>query len=153
MSAVFAAFGIDWRLLLINSLNFGILLLALWYFLYAPILKMLEARRQKVAEGVADAEAAAAKLADIKREESAMLSKAGAEADEVLAKARKAAEEKGRALLAESQAAAAASLKEAEAQAAALKQEALEESKKEVAKLVVLGMERSFANLPAGRQE
>lgn len=144
MSAVFAAFGVDWRLLLINSINFGILLLALWYFLYAPLTKMLEARRQKVAQGVSDAEAAAVKLADISREESTMLSKAGAEADEVLAKARKAAEEKGRAMLAQSEAAAAASLKEAAAQAAALKAEAIEESKKEVAKLVVLGMERAM---------
>ncbi len=144
MSAVFAAFGIDWRLLLIDSINFGVLLLALWYFLYAPLTKMLEARRQKVAQGVEDADAAAAKLADIQHEESILLSKAGAEADEVLARARKAAEEKGRTMLAASEAAAAASLKEAEAQAAALKAEAIEESKKEVAKLVVLGMERSM---------
>ena len=142
MSAVFAAFGIDWRLLLIDSINFGVLLLALWYFLYAPLTKMLEARRQKVAQGVEDADTAAAKLADIKHEQSAMLSRAGAEADEVLAKARKNAEEKGRAMLVASEAAAAASLKEAEAQAAALKAEAIEESKKEVAKLVVLGMEK-----------
>jgi F-type H+-transporting ATPase subunit b len=142
MSAVFAAFGIDWRLLLIDSINFGLLLLALWYFLYSPLTKMLEARRQKVLLGVHDADAAAAKLADIQHEQSAMLSKAGAEADEVLAKARKAAEERGRAMLAESEAAAAASLQEASAQAAALKAEAIEESKKEVAKLVVLGMEK-----------
>ena len=42
----------------------------------------------------------------------------------------------------QSEAAAAASLKEAEAQAAALKSEAIEESKKEVAKLIVLGMQK-----------
>jgi F-type H+-transporting ATPase subunit b len=142
MSAVSAAFGIDWRLLLIDSINFGVLLLALWYFLYAPLTKMLESRRQKVVQGVQDAEAAAAKLADIKHEEGKMLGRAGAEADEVLSKARKAAEEKGRAMLAASEAAAAASLKEAEAQAAALKAEAIEESKKEVAKLIVLGMQK-----------
>ena len=147
MSAVFAAFGIDWRLLLIDSINFGILLLALWYFLYAPITKILEARRQKVAQGVSDAEAAAAKLADIKHEQSALLSKAGAEADEVLAKARKAAEEKGRAMLAQSEAAVAASLKEAEAQAEALKVQAIEESKKEVAKLIVLGIEKGMQKI------
>jgi F-type H+-transporting ATPase subunit b len=144
MSQFLTAFGIDWRLLLINVINFGVLLAALYYFLYGPLLKVLEERRAKVNKGVADADAATAKLADIKREEGAMLSKAGAEADEVLARARKAAEEKGSAMLAQSQAAAAASLREAEAQGAALKAEAIEESKKEVAKLVVLGMERSM---------
>jgi F-type H+-transporting ATPase subunit b len=142
MSAVFAAFGIDWRLLLIDSINFGILLLALWYFLYTPITKMLEARRQKVAQGVSDAEAAAVKLADIQHEQSALLSKAGAEADEVLAKARANAQEKGQAMIAQSEMAAANVVKEAEAQAVALKAEAIEESKKEVAKLIVLGMQK-----------
>ena len=84
MSAVFAAFGIDWRLLLIDSINFGILLWALWYFLYAPLTAMLEARRQKVIQGVHDADAAATKLAEIEGEAGHMLAKAGAEADDVL---------------------------------------------------------------------
>ena len=146
MSAVFAAFGIDWRLLLIDSINFGVLLLALWYFLYAPLTKVLEARRQKVIQGVHDADAASAKLADIEHEQSAMLGRAGAEADEVLSKARAAADLKGRALLAQSEAAAASVLKEAEAQAIALKAEALEESRQEVAKLIVLGMQKVGAH-------
>ena len=47
MGQVLAAFGIDWRLLLINSINFGLLLLALWYFLYGPLMKMLEEAPQK----------------------------------------------------------------------------------------------------------
>ncbi len=142
MSAVFAAFGIDWRLILIDSINFGVLLFALWYFLYEPLTRMLEVRRQKVAQGVLDAEEAAQKLADIQHKESEILSHAGAEADEVLAKARASAQEKGKALLAQSEAAAAQLLKEGAAQAAALKAEALEESKKEVAKLIVLGMQK-----------
>jgi F-type H+-transporting ATPase subunit b len=142
MSQFFAAFGIDWRLLLINVINFGVLLYGLYYFLYNPLLKVLEERRAKVQKGVHDAEAAAVKLREIEGERAGMLAKAGSEADEVLAKARTNADEKGRALVAQAQAAAASVAKEAEAQAAALKAEAIEESKKEVAKLVVLGMEK-----------
>ncbi|HEV8666877.1 MAG TPA: ATP synthase F0 subunit B [Candidatus Paceibacterota bacterium] len=142
MSQFFTAFGIDWRLLLINVINFGVLLAGLYYFLYEPLLGMLEARRAKVQKGVHDAEAAAAALSQIEGERAGMLSKAGAEADEVLARARKAADEKAHAIRMASEAAAAASIKEAEAQAAALKAEAIEQSKKEVAKLVVLGMEK-----------
>ncbi|HEY5383337.1 MAG TPA: F0F1 ATP synthase subunit B, partial [Candidatus Paceibacterota bacterium] len=80
MGQVFAAFGIDWRLLLIDSINFGLLLLALWYFLYAPLTKMLEVRRQKVAGGVLDAEAAEAKLREIEEATGGILAKAGTEA-------------------------------------------------------------------------
>ncbi len=142
MGQFLAAFGIDWRLLLINVINFGVLLYGLYYFLYHPLLKLLEDRRAKVQKGVHDAEAAAVALNQIESERSGMLADAGKEADEVLAKARANAQEKGQSMLAQSEVAAANMLKEAEAQAAALKVEAIEESKKEVAKLVVLGMEK-----------
>jgi F-type H+-transporting ATPase subunit b len=145
MSAVFAAFGIDWRLLLIDSINFGLLVLALWYFLYAPLMRVLEARRQKMAEGVHDAEQAAIKLREIEAAKSGILAEAGQEADEMLKKARKAAEEKERAMVAAAEAAAARTTTEAAAAAAELKVQAIEESKQEVAKLVVLGMEKMLA--------
>lgn len=146
MSAVFAAFGIDWRLLLINSINFGLLLLALWYFLYAPLMRVLEERRQKVAGGVHDAEAAEIKLREIEAAKHGILAGAGAEADDLLKKARLAGQEKERALVAAAEAAAARINTDAQKQAAELKAQALEESKQEVAKLVVLGMEKVMAN-------
>ncbi len=142
MSDLFAAFGIDWRLLVINLINFGLLLSALWYFLYAPLTNMLEERRRKVAEGVADADEAARQLADIESSRADMLAKAGSEADEVIAAARSAAQAKGHEIVSASEASAQALLKDAEAQAAELKREAIEESKQEVAKLIVLGMEK-----------
>ncbi len=146
MSAVFAAFGIDWRLLLIDSINFGLLLLALWYFLYTPLLRVLEERRQKVAGGVRDAEAAEIKLREIEAAKHGILAGAGAEADELLKKARLAGQEKERSLVAAAEAAAARVTADAQKQAAELKAQALEESKQEVAKLVVLGMEKVMVN-------
>ena len=38
MNELFAAFGIDWKLLLAQGVNFGIVLVALWYFLYRPVM-------------------------------------------------------------------------------------------------------------------
>lgn len=142
MNQLFAAFGIDWRLLLINLFNFGLLLAALWYFLYGPLTKMLEERRQKVIEGVDAARDARHRLEEIERSRAAMLAAAGKEADEVLSQARLAAAAKERELLGASEASAAALLREAEAQAKELEREAIEKSKQEVAKLIVLGMEK-----------
>lgn len=142
MGELFAAFGLDWRLLIINLINFGVLTLALWYFLYGPLTKMLEDRRQKVIQGVEDAEAAALRLSEIETAKSDIMAAAGAEADEVLKKARAAGIEKERSIIAASEAAAARTIQEGEAQAAELKAQALQESKQEVAKLVVLGMEK-----------
>jgi F0F1-type ATP synthase membrane subunit b/b' len=90
MGQFFTAFGIDWRLLLINAINFGVLLAGLYYFLYDPLLGALEARRKKVAQGVTDADAAALKLSEIEAATSGMLANAGKEADEVLKKAKNA---------------------------------------------------------------
>lgn len=145
MQEILSTFGIDWRLLLINALNFALVLLVLWYFLYTPLVRILESRRQKVAEGVRAAEAAKEKLGEIKRSKSVVLARAGKEADDVLAHARRAAAAKEKELLLQGEAAAARILKEAEGEAKELKERALAESRQEVAKLVVLGIEKVMA--------
>jgi len=143
MNALFDAFGIDWRLLIINLLNFGLLLAVLWYFLYGPLTKTLESRRQKMAEGVRNADEAEVRLQEIENARGDMLSAAGKDADEVVAKARSLANDKQRELIAQGEASAQALLSEAQSQAAEMKREAIAESKAEVAKLIVLGMERT----------
>ncbi len=142
MQQILSTFGIDWHLLLINAVNFGLLMLALWYFLYGPVMRMLEERRGKVAQGVRDAEEAAEKLAEIEHSRAGALAAAGKEADALVAAARAIGADKERELLAKGEAAAATLLRDAEAQAAELKAHSLEESKQEVAKLIVLGMEK-----------
>ncbi len=144
MQAILTTFGIDWRLLLVNIINFGLLLAALWYFLYGPVTKMLEERRQRVAQGVADAEAAAQKLAEVEVKRREVLGAAGKEADEILLGARSAGSAKERELVKKGESSAAAVLREAEAQAAELKTRAIDESRQEVAKLIVLGIEKAL---------
>ena len=142
MSAVLTTFGVDWRLLLINAINFGLLLLVLWYFLYAPVMKMLEERRARVVQGVRDAEAAAQKLREIEASRASALAAAGKEADALVAAARAAGAQKERDLVQKGEAAAQRAVAEAQAQAIELQRRSIEESKQEVAKLIVLGMEK-----------
>jgi len=142
MTQVFAAFGIDWRLLIINAVNFALLLVALWYFLYGPLTKMLETRREKLAQGVRDAEEAARQLRGIEASRAELLAAAGKEADTVLASARSAGAQKEHELKAAGETAAERAVAEARAQAQELKAQALAESKQEVAELIVLGIEK-----------
>ncbi|MSR70662.1 hypothetical protein EXS62_01325 [Candidatus Kaiserbacteria bacterium] len=144
MDAILTTFGIDWHLLLINAVNFGLLLAVLWYFLYAPVMRMLEQRRVVVSQGVRDAAAAAAALAETAQARALVLAEAGKEADSLAAAARAAGTKKERELAAKGEAAAAALVREAEAHAADLKARAIAESKQEVAKLIVLGMEKAL---------
>lgn len=145
MTGVLSTFGIDWRLLIINAVNFALLMAALWYFLYRPITDMLEERRMKVAKGVEDAQEAQRKLADIEGSRQVVLAQAGSEADQILMEARSAAEEKERDILARGEASASVLLRDASAEAQELKTRAIQESKEEVAKLIVLGMEKAMA--------
>ena len=142
MSELFSAFGIDWRLLLVDCINFGLLLLALWYFLYGPLTKMLESRRMKIAQGVQDAKDAGEKLAEIQSARAGMLADAGKEADMLVKDARATAVVKSKEIITAGEVAAANVMKSAEAQAQEMKAQAIAESKQEVAKLIVLGMER-----------
>jgi len=93
MEQVLSAFGIDWRLLIFNSINFGLMLLALTYFLYKPLMRILDERRGKVAQGVLDAQAAEEKLVEVEHSRQEVLAQAGFEADELLAHTRRAAAE------------------------------------------------------------
>ena len=145
MAQLFAAFGIDWRLLIINIINFSLLLLVLWYFLYSPLTTMLATRRQKVADGVRDADEAKHHLKQIEESRANLLAKAGQEADEVVAKARAAGLAKGQEIVSASELSAERLLKDAALSAEELKAQALRESKQEVAKLIVLGVERTLA--------
>lgn len=144
MEQVLATFGIDWRLLLINAANFGLLVFVLWYFLYEPVIKMLRERQERVTRGVRDAEEARKKLAEVEAARATTLAKAGKEADELLLRAREAGARKEEELAKAGEAAARAIVEEAGAQARELKTQALEESRHEVAKLIVLGMEKAF---------
>lgn len=144
MESILNTFGIDWRLLLVNAVNFGLLLAGLTYFLYKPILRMLEERRTKIAAGVAAAEAAERELANIEQSKAKTLTKAGKEADQIVAAARSAGTQKERELAAAGEAQAQARLREADMEAKDMKERALKESKEEVAKLIVLGMEKAF---------
>jgi len=144
MSQVLSVFGIDWRLLLINAVNFGLVLVALWYFLYAPVMRMLETRREKLAQGVRDADNAARSLSEIENSRAEVLAAAGKDADALVAAARAAGAQKERELMQKGEATAATLMRDASAQAAELQRRSIEESKQEVAKLIVLGMEKAF---------
>lgn len=144
MEKILTVFGVDWRLLVVNTINFGILLLALKYFIYSPVMDMLERRRKRIAEGVKNAELADKKLAETEASRSEVLAKAGKEADTLLAHGREKGTAKEKELIAAGEVAAESLLKDAENQARELKTQAIAESREEVAKLVVLGMEKMF---------
>jgi F-type H+-transporting ATPase subunit b len=84
-------FGVDWPHLGAQMISFGIVCAVLYFFAYKPILRMLDARRQQIASGLANAEKIKAELARIELERHEILAKAGIEGKGLVDDARAAA--------------------------------------------------------------
>lgn len=65
MTELIKHFGIDWRLLLAQAVNFLILLWILKRFAYGPILQMLKKRKEEIEKGLRYTKEAEKALADI----------------------------------------------------------------------------------------
>lgn len=142
MEQLLDAFGINWKLLLAQAVNFAIVLVALRYFFYKPVLAMLEKRRAAVAKGVEDAAAATAMLAGADTEVSKRVGAADVEAESIVSAAREAASAEKARLLKEAEARASAVTRDAEARAKETAAKSLRESEKEIARLAILAAEK-----------
>ncbi|MGD0252768.1 MAG: F0F1 ATP synthase subunit B [Verrucomicrobiota bacterium] len=83
--------GIQWKILLAQTISFSVVFFVLWRFAYRPVFNMLEARRQKIAEGLANAEKIKAELAHTEAERKRVLAQAGDVANQMIEEGRNAA--------------------------------------------------------------
>ena len=65
IASIARTFGIDWPHLIAQTISFGIVCAVLYVLAYKPILRMLEARREQIAGGLANAQKIEAELARI----------------------------------------------------------------------------------------
>jgi F-type H+-transporting ATPase subunit b len=84
-------FGVDWSHLLAQIISFGIVCALLYRLAYTPILKILQARRQQIADGLANADKIKTELARIEADRHAILARAGEEGKHLIEEARAAA--------------------------------------------------------------
>ena len=142
MSDLFAVFGVNWHLLLIQAINFGVLLAILTYLLYKPIFKVITERQQKIADGVRTAEAAAQKLADATGESKTIVGNALRESEKMVSEAKAHAVERGTEIVRAAEAKAAAALKDAQMKAQEAQRKALEGSQRDIARAAMLAAEK-----------
>lgn len=81
-------FGVDWPHLLAQIASFSIVCALLYRFAYTPVLRTLEARRQQIAQGLANTEKIKAKLKAIDDERQTVLAAAHVEATRIVGDAR-----------------------------------------------------------------
>ncbi len=81
-------FGVDWSHLLAQIASFCIVCLLLSRYAYRPVLRMLEARRQKIAEGLADAERIKIEASRSEAQRQKVLDQANTQASKLIEEAR-----------------------------------------------------------------
>src|SRR5947207_8838239 len=84
-------FGVDWPHLGSQILSFGLVCTLLYFFAYKRVLAMLEERRQRIAEGLANAEKSKAELARAEAQRLEILTQANTQAAKLIEEARAAA--------------------------------------------------------------
>jgi F-type H+-transporting ATPase subunit b len=84
-------FGVDWSHLIAQIISFSIVCILLYFFAYKRVLAMLEERRQRIAEGLANAERSKAELARAEAQRLEVLAQANTQATKLIEEARAAA--------------------------------------------------------------
>jgi F-type H+-transporting ATPase subunit b len=88
VQAIARTFGVDWPHLTAQIISFGIVCALLYWLAYQPVLKMLDARRQQIAQGLENTHKINAALADIDAQRQSVLADAQAQSARLIAEAR-----------------------------------------------------------------
>jgi F-type H+-transporting ATPase subunit b len=142
MQELIQTFGLDLELLFIQMVNFGLVLLVLWYFLYRPVMNMVDERQKKIEKGVNDAEKAKEERKNADEEKSSILAKANEEAERIVAEGKDHAGKQKESIVEDAQKKRDEILEQAQSRGEETKREFLRESQEEVARMSVLGAER-----------
>lgn len=135
-------FGVDWKLMLAQLVNFAIVIFVLWKFAIKPLMQTMEKRNNEIEQGLSDAKASAERLDEVEAEVKERLQENRAEAIAILDKAKKQSEENRQAHLEKTKQEVESVIKKAKEQIASEKDSMVAEVKKEVADMVVVALRK-----------
>lgn len=99
MEELITKLGVEWKLLIAQIINFAILLFVLKKFLYTPLVKFMNARKEKIITGLEKAEKAEQAFAKIQKQKEQELAKIHKQAQEIIVKAKESADKKQQEIL------------------------------------------------------
>lgn len=130
--------GVNLSGLLLQAVNFLLLLFILKRFLYRPILNAIKARQERIQRGLEEAEKASRRLAEAEAEAERILAEARAKAQEILAQASYEGNRLREEIVAQARAEASRILERARLEAEREKEMALAEVRRQAIDLAVL---------------
>ena len=142
MEQIITVFGVNWKLFLIQAVNFGLLLAILYRFLYRPVLAMIDTRREKVENAIRKAEQMERDFGEAEMAKAKLLHDATRKGDELIDAAKKHAEAEEHTIMKEAHRKAVHLINEAERRAERERQDMIDATEREVARSAVLAAEK-----------
>lgn len=141
-AGVLGKLGVDWRLLIAQFVNFSVVALAVWRWVYRPLLKTMDERSAKIEKGLKDAEAAAVAKTGAERDRDMTLTEARREGARIREEAERMAAEHREAQIKKTKDDVEALVLRGKEQLAMEKERMLAEAKSELAGVVVQAVEK-----------
>ena len=129
------ALGINLGYIVSQIVNFTLLALLLYFVAYKPVLGMLDQRRERIRQGLEDAEAASRRAAEVEQEYERRMAEARREGQEVVARATQMSEQTRQELLEEARVEAQQLIARARDEIARERDQAIAELRQQVADL------------------
>ena len=137
MGEMVSSLGISWQGLVVQLVNFGLLLLLLGMFAYKPILNMLDERSAKIKEGLEKSDEAEKRAVEIDIEAKKALEEARKEGQALLAQAKEAADERREQFIAQAKQEAESLVERARAEIQLEKDQAIAQLRSEFADITI----------------
>lgn len=147
MSELFTQLGINWMLLLAQIINFAILAFVLTKFLYKPIIKMLDDRKNKIADDLEKSKNLEMKIVEAEAAKEELLATTRKEGEKMIKQSEKNASEIKEAMVKEAGVEVGKMREEAKRQIADDRQKTMDELKKELGSLVSLSVEKVLGDV------
>ena len=94
MDSLITTFHIDWKIIIAQAINFGVVFAVLYLFALKPLKKLMDEREAKITGGLEDAKGNAILLEKTKNEYESIINKARAEAHTIFQEGKSEAEAK-----------------------------------------------------------
>lgn len=142
MDSIISTFHIDWKIIIAQAINFGVVFVVLYIFALKPLSKLMKERSGEIGKGVDDAKINAELLFKTRREYDEALLKARAEADKIFQEGKKEANAKRVIMLEEAKNEVALVIENGKKTLEAEKMKMVEEAKKEIVELAMRATEK-----------
>jgi F-type H+-transporting ATPase subunit b len=86
-AGVAASLGLDWKIFIAQLINFSVILLIVWKWVYTPLVKAMDARTEKIEQGLKDAEDGSRLKSVAEEEKQKLIVEARQQAREIIEKA------------------------------------------------------------------